>query len=400
MTQRRGQGEGAVYRRADGMWVGAVELGRDAKTGRRRRKVVKARTKAAVLGRIAEARRDVEAGRPVTDERRTTGDYLRWWACEILPGTVKETTEGNYRWIIEHYLLPSLEAVPLGSLAPAHVQRMLRQLENQGKSARTRQYARAVLRRALAHAERWDLVRRNAAALVEPPRNAGAKLHDALTAAEAQRVLDAAGGDRLEAVAVLALTLGLRRGEIVALRWEHVDFDARTLRVEQTVSRLSGKGLVVTTPKTEAGARTLPMVDAVRDALTQRRSVQLAERDATGSAWTETGYIFTSEIGTLLDPANVLHWWYALTERAGVGRRRLHASRHTAATLMLEQGVPLEIVSAVLGHAGLAITADIYARPGMDAKRRALANLATSMSGPSATECELEVQTLAGVAKG
>lgn len=104
----------------------------------------------------------------------------------------------------------------------------------------------------------------------------------------------------------------------------------------------------------------------------------------------------SSEIGTPLDPANVLQWWYGLTEHAGVGRRRLHANRHTAAILLLARGVPLEIVSAVLGHAGPAVTADIYARPGMDAKRRVLTALSSSLSGPSTGSDTARDQTQSG----
>jgi integrase len=132
----------------------------------------------------------------------------------------------------------------------------------------------------------------------------------------------------------------------------------------------------VDTTKTAAGMRELPLVAGTAEALREHRRRQAAERLALGPLWVDTGHLFTTATGTPLDPRNVNRWWSALCERARVGHRRFHAARHTAATLLLEQGVPLEVVSAVLGHAGLAITADVYVKVGMDAKRRALATLA------------------------
>lgn len=127
-------------------------------------------------------------------------------------------------------------------------------------------------------------------------------------------------------------------------------------------------------------ARTVPLIGRCAPALREHRACQAAERLAAGPAWTDTGWVFTTELGEMLDPSNVLHRWQRLTVKAGLGKRRFHASRHTAATLLLAQGVALKVVSAVLGHASLAITADVYARPTMDAKRRGLTALAEALA--------------------
>jgi integrase len=358
-----------------------VELGHDA-NGRRRRRVVKARTKRAVLARLAEARRDTEAG-VVPDGRCTVATYLASWLDNEAARNLKPSTLASYRWLTSHYVVPHIGDVPLAKLTPAHVRKMLHALEDAGLGANSRRLARSVLRRALGLAERDGLVVRNVAALVEGPSVAGTRLDDALTADEASRVIGAARGDRMEALAVLVLTLGLRRGESLALRWQDIDLEGGTLTVSGTLSRVSGVGVVHTTPKTVAGGRTIPLVGQCVPALRAHKSRQATERLAAGSAWNDGGWVFTTELGTVVDPSNALHWWYRLTERAGVGRRRLHASRHTAATLMLDRGVPLEVVSAVLGHTGLAITADVYARPTADAKRRALETVATALATTS-----------------
>ncbi|MGH9229556.1 MAG: tyrosine-type recombinase/integrase [Acidimicrobiales bacterium] len=378
MTSRRGRGEGSVYQRADGRWVAQVEagLGRD---GHRRRPRAVRRTKRDALAALDELRRQAEQG--VTPERtQTVGEFLEWWLTTVLPGTVKASTAEGYGYMARRYVIPHVGRVRLAKLTPLHVKSMLRALEDDGLSPRTRQYARAVLRRALRWAEQHGLVVRNVAALVDGPRKTATKLDDTLDAAGAHAVIAAAAGDRLEALAVVVLRLGLRKGEALALRWDDIDLDAGTLAVRGTLKRRrDGGGLYVDTTKTSAGTRELPLVAGTAEALREHRRRQAAERLALGPLWVDSGHVFTTATGTPVDPRNANRWWSALCERAGVGHRRFHAARHTAATLLLDQGVPLEVVSAVLGHAGLAITADVYAKVGMDAKRRALATLADNM---------------------
>jgi integrase len=217
---------------------------------------------------------------------------------------------------------------------------------------------------------------------------------------------------------------GLRKGEMLALPWTSVDLGAGTLSVAQTLKRRGwqhgcedpaacaephhrtgckpdcekhrrcptpcvvgcvghaarcpqrqGDGLhIKTTPKSAKSRRTLPLVAGTQLALKQHRDHQLAEQ-AAAPACTDGRLVFTTEVGTPIDPRNLNRWWNALLENAGLEARRFHASRHTAATLLLDSGVPLEVVSAILGHATLAVTSDIYAKVTDDAKRRALVNV-------------------------
>ena len=352
---RRGAGEGAVYKLEDrGLWAGAVELG--VIDGKRQRKVVKAKTKAEVLRKMRALQGTVDSGLPVPDNSTTTGDWLRWWLSDVLPGTVKAGTLTNYTDVLEAYVIPLVGKVPLAKLGPEHVQSMMRALERSGLSPRTVGLARTVLRRSLGDAVRWSKVPRNAAALVRAPRKAETRTEDALSAKEATAVLKAASGDRLEALAVLVLAVGMRQGEALSLRWDDVDLKAGTVRITES--------------KTEAGRRNVALPPFATAALKAHRGRQREERMA-ADYWDDPGLVFTTSIGTKLDRRNVLRWWHDLTVRAGVGRRRFHASRHTAATLMLNNGVPLEVVSATLGHSGLAITADVYAKVGAKLQREA-----------------------------
>jgi integrase len=214
------------------------------------------------------------------------------------------------------------------------------------------------LRRRLADAERHGRIHRNVASLARGPKAKPTKIDDSLDAAEAATVLQAASGDRLEAIAVLALTTGMRQGEIIALRWDAIDLDAATVTVRRS------------TTKTEAGERTIALPPMAVAALRRHRARQAEERLA-APVWDDPEIVFTDEIGRRLNRTAVLRWWHRLTINAGVGRRRFHASRHTAATLMLNSGVRLEVVSKTLGHAGLAITADVYAKVRPELQRTA-----------------------------
>lgn len=386
-TKRRGPGEGGVYQRRNGLWCGSVELSRDM-SGRRQRKIVTAKTKTELFKKLKAVRRRVDSGQPVTDGTQTVGAYLDWWIENVAPSTIKPSTVNDYRFVLKRYVKPHVGHITLSKLTPQHIRTMLHKLETSsrivgkgkmqrevvGYSARTRQYARSVLRRALKHAERDGLVTRNVVTLVDGPRVSRTKLDDTLSVNEVRRVLDTVRGDRLEALAKLVLRLGLRKGEVTALRWSDIDFDVAQISVRGTLKYVDG-ALTVDAPKTAAAERTIPLIGDLVDVLKAHRARQARERLAAGRNWIDSGYVFSMTDGRPLNPTTLHVWWKGLTKRADVGDRRFHATRHTAATMLLDEGVALEVVSAILGHASIKITADVYARVTQDAKRRALAAL-------------------------
>jgi integrase len=349
---------GSVYKRGDGKWCAQLEL--PPVEGRRRYRRAVRKSWDEANDALDEMKAAARGG--LTPSSDTVSVWLDHWLAEIFPGRGRSAnTATKYRWIIDHWITPYVGSKRLGKLTPADVRGMLSALEHKGLSPRSRAQARTVLRQALRAAEGDGLVSRNAAAIVHGPTISSARIDDRLTAAEARQVLEAVRGDRLEALAALALALGLRRGELVALRWDHVDLEAKTLRV------VAGK--------TSASRREIPLVGGTVEALREHRRRQAAEQLAAGPLWRDTGAVFTREDGRPLSGSQVWHWWTAVT-RQTLGRPvRFHASRHTCATLLLDQGVALEIVSAVLGHANLNVTASIYAEVTQDSKRRALASL-------------------------
>jgi integrase len=245
---------------------------------------------------------------------------------------------------------------------------MLAALESAGLSEGVRCLARRTLSSALTAAERDPSIglRWNAAKVTKAP--AASRKHDAMLPAQAAAILAFARLDRLYALAVLALTTGLRQAECLALRWEDVNLRAGTLQVVHA--------------KTRAGVREVPLSPQLVDALKAHQAAQRAERMA-ATEWFDTGLVFTTTAGTALTASIATKWWHRQTRGAGLGTRRFHAARHTAATMMLNHGADLATVSRILGHSSIAVTADIYARPdarklraGADAVAAALAGAA------------------------
>jgi integrase len=169
----------------------------------------------------------------------------------------------------------------------------------------------------------------------------------------------------------VALATGMRRGEVLGLRWDDVDLDARQLAVRGTLKRMPKVGLVLDTPKTASATRAIPLPDHAVAVLREHRRQQNVERLAAGPEWQPTGFVFTTPIGSPVDPRNLTRDLHTVSTAAGLGPIRFHALRHTAATLMLTNGVPLEVISVTLGHASYAITADVYAKVGATLQRTA-----------------------------
>jgi integrase len=265
---------------------------------------------------------------------------------------------GSTPTIARLHITPTLGTMRVAKLAPSAVQHLLRAKLDDGLSPRTVRLIRVVLVQALKAAERWGLAARNVAALTEgPPVRRGPGR--SLSVAQAKTFLQAVQGDRHEALYVLLISLGLRRGEALGLQWGDVELDAGVMHIDRALKRLRGE-LVIGDLKTVTSRRSLHIPQPLVEVLRAHRRRQLAERLEVGPAWTETDLVFTSKVGTPVDPDNLSKAFARLSESAGLGRWHLHELRHSSASLMLAQGVPLEVVSDVLGHSGIAITKDVY----------------------------------------
>jgi integrase len=361
---RRANGEGLVYQRADrGTWVAQVPIGINP-DGSYRFKRYSCETQAAARAKLRGAQDALDRGADLGAKTQTLGAFLDAWLADVVRRDAEPKTDEGYAYMVS-MIKPSLGKVPLDKLAPQHVQKLLNELlerggaSGQGLSPRTVQYARATLRRALGQALKWGLVARNVATLVEPPKSRRAEVQP-LTEEEARALLAAARGDRLEALYAVAITLGLRQGELLGLRWEDVDLDRGVLRVRQQLQHMKREQPVLKGLKTRASRRDLDLPTRLVLHLQAHRARQGRERERKDDTWREHGLIFPSAVGTPLTPRNLVRRFQELLGRTGLPARRFHDLRHTDASLMFERGLEATTVQRVLGHSSIAVTNDTY----------------------------------------
>lgn len=265
--------------------------------------------------------------------------------------------------MVQRYLIPRLGRYQLSKLSPQHVQAAINDLLAHGRrngkplGARTVEYTQSVLQRALNQALRWGLITRNVAILVETPQ-VERKEMVVLSHEQGQDLLTVVAGHRYEALYHVALLLGLRKGEILGLRWQDIDFAAHTLRVIQTIQRVGGT-IVIARPKTSSGVRVLPMPNKVERALAMHAERQAEERQLRED-WEDHGLVFPSKRGTPLEPRSLVRHFKAALEQADLPEIRFHDLRHSCATMLIAQGVHPRIVMEILGHSQIGLTMNTY----------------------------------------
>jgi len=366
--RRRSQGEGSVFRRSDGKWRGVLDLGWI--DGKRTRRWVFGSTQREVLAKLAELRAAQRRGQNLGARRYTVAQWLdEWLAAKQRQGT-RATTLRGYEWLIRQHIRPALGSIRLDRLSPTDIRRLVERKAESGLSAQSVRLMHALIRNVLADAEREELVSRNAAKMVRPPK--------ARREEDARRLVAVIRGDRFEAAWLCALTLGLRLGELLGLRWDDIDFGNSTLTIRQALQRVGGR-LALVEPKTALSRRTVPVPAPTLAALRAHRTRQNADHLAAGAAWRDSGLVFTTHTGGPLEPRNVQRSWYAVRSRAGLAGVRLHDLRHACASFMLAAGASPRTVMKTLGHSQIGLTMNTYThvlpeieREAIDAAARAI----------------------------
>ena len=357
---------GSIRERTKGRWEIRVELGQGP-DGKRKRKIVQFRgNKTEANKKLRELLIVQDKGMPLDTSKATMAEFLAQWLRDYAETNTGPRTVEGYREKIQGYIIPHLGSVPLVKLTPQHVQGLYAAMLSRGLSPRTVLHVHRILREALSHGMKWGVLMRNVCDAVDPPKPRRKEM-TALDAAGVERFFDAAFNSPYGAFFFLAIYTGLRRGEMLGLRWSAIKLAARTLSVTETIQRVKGKGLVSLEPKTDRSRRSVSLPPDAVALLSGLKIKQREEREAIGLDWTESDYVFSHIDGRPFHPDTVSHTFGVIIKKSGLPHIRLHDLRHTHATMMMELGINPKIVSERLGHASVVITLDLYSHvsPGL-----------------------------------
>src|SRR5579871_952016 len=314
-NRRRGQGEGSVTELPDGRWQSRIDLG--YVNGKRVRKAFFGKTRAEATGKLNLALAERAKGLPVALPKQTLAQFLITWLDEVATPRVRARTAIRYRELIELHILPTLGRTSLMKLTPQDVQRLYTAKLKEGLAPRTVGHIHRVLHCALVQALRWGLVLRNVCDAVDPPKVVRAEIR-ALTADEARRLLAAAASDPLEALYVLALTSGMRQGELLGLKWQDIDLEQGALQVRRTLGRVKGQGFVESEPKSAKGRRHIVLAPAAVQALRRHWDRQCDARFALNALPSGASLVFCNGLGRPIGPQNMIYRSFRkVLERAG-----------------------------------------------------------------------------------
>ncbi|WP_329362416.1 tyrosine-type recombinase/integrase [Streptomyces sp. NBC_01483] len=391
----RANGDGTVYQRKDSRWEAAGYVLAPGNTRKRVRVYGSSRKEA--LAKLTEKIASSNRGLPVPSAQGSVAAYLTYWLENVAVHHLRENTHTRYTACVRLYVIPGLGKKKLAKLTAKEVRTWLDQLRTTCQccarsldavrdqpqccaagiccrkrlSPLTLAYVHSVLKSALEHAVREEEIPRNVARNVRmgTPRP---RRFEPLTGEEARVFLTATDGHRLSALFELALRTGLRKGELLGLRWEDLDLANATASIRRTLQRTNSAGLTALPTKTYSSERRIALPTECMHSLEQHRERQAQEREAAGAGWKASGYVFTRPDGNPIEGTTLTRHFNALLRRAALRRIRFHDLRHSAATLLLEQGVELVVIKELLGHAHIGVTATVYAHVRLRLQRDAI----------------------------
>lgn len=354
MAKKRGNNEGTIYQRPDGTYRAQISL-------EGQRLSHSAETHKECLDWVRKISQQVDDGLTYKGAKTTLEEFMQEWltmkSTVVRPGTIRQ-----YRQLARDYILPYLGKKRLLKIRPDLIQMLYNKHTSNGVSPRTVQLAHAVLRGSLNHAVNLGLLTRNPTAVAVPPKPEPRE-KQILDENQIQTLLITAQDVQPEFLPLyqLALTTGMRLGELLGLSWDDLDWDKKTLTIHRQLKRVQHQGLVLRPPKTRAGRRTIKLGSNTWSLLKAHRKAQYQEGFCRDPDWDDSNLMFTQENGAAWGPRQVQKAFKALLELADLPEMRFHDLRHTAATHMLANGVDLLTVSRRLGHSRASTTLDTYA---------------------------------------
>ncbi len=367
---KRANGEGSVYFRAsDNKWVGSVTLDNG------KRKVFYGKTKKEVRDKVNKALYEQEQGvLPTTSSKLTVAQFLDSWLENTQKPSVRPRTYERYEEVLRLHINPVLGRHRLQKLSAQHIEAFYAKKLQEGLSPRTVNTFHNVLHKALEKARRSRIIIENVCEFVDRPRVEDTEINP-LSLEQVKALLAVAQGHAIEALLTLALATGMRRGELMGLKWQDIDFEKGALQVRRIMSRVPSKlktedkkGYVEAATKTKKSRRSIVIVPFALEALKRHRELQRAAKEKAGTRWVENDLVFRTSVGTPLHPDNnIFVPFKELLNEAKLPNVRFHDLRHSAATLLLGEGVHPKIVQEILGHSNINITLNVYSHvlPGM-----------------------------------
>jgi integrase len=365
---------GHITKRGKNSYSIAISLGKDAATGKYKYQWVSVKgTKREAEKHLAELIHQLDNGTYIKPGKTTLAEYLERWLKEYSwPNLAPRTTEG-YESIIHRHIIPALGKIPLIQLKPEHLQRYYSEKLSGGRydgkgdlSRTTVSHHHTCLHRALKMALKWGLINRNPADAVTPPRPQRSEMHT-MNEDDLHSFLEAAKRTPYYVLFYLALFTGMRRSELLALRWTDVDLLLCQIYVTRSLHHLRTGEIIFRAPKTIKGRRMVSLSPSTAQLLHEYKENQEEQRASLGIPLDDDDPVFSDLEGKPFLPDTVSHAWVKLVKRIGLEGIRLHDARHTHASLMLKQGVHPKVVQERLGHAIISTTLDLYSHvaPGL-----------------------------------
>ena len=353
MAKRRGNQEGSIYQKPNGKWRAQIMLNGG-------RLSITTNTRSEAQDWLRKTRNQMENGLTFKGANTQFGEFLDEWLTSA-KSRLTEHSWRTYEQIIRDYICPGLGKVRLRDLNPAVIQRFYDRKVTEGLGLRTVQRTHTIIHAALNSALKLGLLGRNPDNATQPPKPKRREMKY-LDAAQVKKLLETARrtGDRNYALYYLAVSTGMREGELLGLRWDDVNLDQGVLHVRFSLKRLWSGVLALQQPKTKTSVRAIKLGSQTVEILQLQKIRNSIDAEKAGKLWKEQNFVFPSSVGTPMDPTNLIKAFRKLLRLADLPRIRFHDLRHTAASLMLNNGVDVLVASHRLGHARPSITLDVY----------------------------------------
>jgi integrase len=367
-SNRKGLGEGTVRKRKDGRWEARYTVGYSPKTGKQIQRSIYGQTRNDAAAKLTEVKYAINSGTYIEPAKIKAGDWINNWLENYAKIKLKASTFENYSSLARIHIVPIIAEIALSKLKTRDLQRFYNEMTSRGKivksgvdvplSVSTIKHIHYIIHGALDQAVKENLIRNNPDDACVLPSDKAHKIN-ILPMDILPSLLDEARKGRHYTMLYLDLSTGLRRGELLGLRWDDIDFDARTITLERQLVRTQ-RQLIFTTLKTEHSNRCIQIPESAAEVLLEHKAVQEEERKRADIYWVENNLIFCNELGGPLDPSGVYHYFKRLTKRLGLDDIRFHDIRHTFATIALQNGVDIKTIQETLGHYNPAFTLHVY----------------------------------------